>query len=88
MSITVDHSLQEAIREFQGALTQDQKAQLRAIKAVPDAAAVITFTAQLDEKNAQRRTSGVATRLYLPRGWNLRPISVPLVPKFLAFDRD
>lgn len=64
MSISVDRSLQDAIREFQGALSPDQSNQLQAINAVPDAAAVITFVAQLDEENAQRRTSGVATRLY------------------------
>ncbi|KAJ9634593.1 hypothetical protein H2199_008876 [Coniosporium tulheliwenetii] len=64
MPSSVDHSLQEALREFQGALTPAQKQQLEAIKAVPDAAAVITFTAQLDEQNAKRRSCGVATRLY------------------------
>ncbi len=64
MSISVDHTLQEALREFQSALTPDQYKQLQAVKAFPDAAAVITFTAQLDEQNAKRRACGVATRLY------------------------
>ncbi len=64
MSIKVNHSLEEAICEFQNALTSDQKKQLQVIKAVPDAAAVIAFSAELDRKNAQRQTSGVATRLY------------------------
>ena len=64
MSVTVGHSLEEAIREFQGVLTPDQKQQLQVIKVIPDAAAVITFSAQLDRENAQRRTGGVATRLY------------------------
>lgn len=64
MSVNVAHSLEEAIREFQGVLTPDQKQQLQVIKVVPDAAAVITFSAEIDRRNAQRRTSGVATRLY------------------------
>lgn len=64
MAASVDQSLQQAIREFEGALSPDQNKQLQAIKAVPDEAAVITLTAQLDEKNAQRRTSCVASRLY------------------------
>lgn len=64
MSISVGQSLREAVREFQDALTPEQNKDLQMIKAVPDAAAVITFTAQLDEKNAQRRTRCVASRLY------------------------
>ncbi|ERF71485.1 hypothetical protein EPUS_00474 [Endocarpon pusillum Z07020] len=70
MSISIDRSLQDAIREFQGVLSPDQSNQLQAINAVPDTAAVITFVAQLDEKNAQRRASGVATRLYTILDYN------------------
>ncbi len=64
MSINTNYSLEEAILEFQDALTLDQKKQLQVIKAVPDAAAVIAFSAELDRTNAKRQKSGVATRLY------------------------
>ena len=64
MSFGISQSLQEALREFQASLTTEQNDQLQAIKAIPDAAAVLSFTAQLDEKNAQRRIGCVAGRLF------------------------
>ena len=64
MATTVGQSLQDAINDFQGALTPDQKRELQQIKTVPDATAVITFTAQLDRANPERRGSSIGSRLY------------------------
>lgn len=41
-----------------------QRTDLHAVNATPDANAVIAFTAQIDEENASRRSRGVANRLY------------------------
>lgn len=65
MSDSVDVALQEAIKDFQGALTPDQKRRLHTMKVVPDAAAVITLTAQLDGESQKRQTPGVSGRLYI-----------------------
>ena len=59
-----DNALQEALQGFQVVLTDDQRAQFQHVKTVPDAAAIIVFTAELDAIHAQRRRSGFATRLY------------------------
>jgi hypothetical protein len=64
MSSTTSHSLQEALREFQASLTIEQNEQLQAIKTTPDSAAVLSFTAQLDEKNAQKKMGCVSGRLF------------------------
>lgn len=56
--------LEDALQEFQQILSGEQRDQLKAIDAIPDAAAVICFTTELDHGNAQRRSRGVATRLH------------------------
>lgn len=56
--------LQTAISGFESALTQDQRQELRRTKAVPDAASVLSFTAELDAQNRARRGSSIASRLY------------------------
>jgi hypothetical protein len=44
-------------------LTAEQRARLQALNTVPDAAAVITFTKEVDDENAKRRSRCVASRL-------------------------
>lgn len=56
--------LQHALREFQDTLNPENLSRLRLVNAKPDAAAVISFTAQLDDANAQRRSRCVASRLF------------------------
>ncbi len=56
--------LEDALQHFQKALTGEQKNQLKAINAIPDAGAVVSFTTELDNRNAERRSRGVATRLH------------------------
>ena len=63
MQDSVDPSLQVALREFQNVLTPDQRVQLLALNTTPDAAAVIDFTAKVDEENANRSSRCVASRL-------------------------
>ncbi|KAI9767042.1 MAG: hypothetical protein M1840_006001 [Geoglossum simile] len=63
-SPSVDEPLRLALREFQDILSPDQQKDLLARAAVPDAAAVIILTAEIDSENAKRRSRGVATRLF------------------------
>lgn len=63
-SSRTSNELEDALQEFQQTLTGEQKDQLKAINAKPDAGAVVSFTAELDHKNAERRSRGVATRLH------------------------
>jgi hypothetical protein len=56
--------LQDALVEFQSILSDSEKVQLKNLKQVPDADAVLTFTASLDRMNPNRRGRSVATRLY------------------------
>jgi hypothetical protein len=63
-TISSSNSLQSAISEFRNVLSDHQKDQLDKIKAVPDAASVIVFTAELDAKDLNRRGRSTATRLY------------------------
>ncbi|KAL7796741.1 hypothetical protein V8C37DRAFT_408226 [Trichoderma ceciliae] len=53
-----------AIFDFQSALTNDQRHELRTINAVPDADAVLVFTAELDSLNRNRKGRSIASRLY------------------------
>ncbi|MCJ1348383.1 hypothetical protein MMC31_006614, partial [Peltigera leucophlebia] len=55
--------LKTALGKFEAVLTHEQKARLQSIAAVPDAAAVIAFTTQLDNENAKRGSRCVATRV-------------------------
>jgi hypothetical protein len=64
ISFNSNAELEVALDQFQSNLTQDQTAQLRSISSIPDANAVITFTTQLDEENAKRKSRCVASRLY------------------------
>jgi hypothetical protein len=54
-------SLAVALQEFQDGLAPDKKSDLLASKSVPDANAVLAFTAQLDSANAERGRRGVAS---------------------------
>ncbi|KAI9785686.1 MAG: hypothetical protein M1839_008703 [Geoglossum umbratile] len=63
-SLSVDQPLRSALRDFQDILSPDQKRDLLAQATVPDAAAVIILTAEIDRENAKRRSRGVATRLF------------------------
>lgn len=62
--LRVDAPLQAALKEFQAILDPTQKAELLALNQIPDANAVITFTAQVDEENAKRKQCCVASRLW------------------------
>ena len=55
--------LNEAVDDFQRILTEDQRTELKNIKSIPDADAVLVFTAQLDSSQ-HRRGRSIATRLY------------------------
>ncbi|KAI9866921.1 MAG: hypothetical protein M1813_000318 [Trichoglossum hirsutum] len=62
-SLSVGEPLCSALRDFQDILSPDQKRDLLAQATVPDAAAVIILTAEIDNQNAKRRSRRVATRL-------------------------
>ena len=54
----------DALRDLQSALTAQQRADLAALRSVPNANAVVAFTAALDQKHAKARKSRcVANRL-------------------------
>lgn len=59
-----EKQLNEAVVDFQGALTEEQRSALRQIKDIPDADAVLVFTAQLDSNQRQRRGRSIGTRLH------------------------
>ena len=63
-SAATANGLNDALQSFQGVLTVDQRRQLGEIQSVPDADAVLIFTAELDAQNAKRKGRSVATRLY------------------------
>ncbi|ERF74130.1 hypothetical protein EPUS_06399 [Endocarpon pusillum Z07020] len=63
-STATSDELEDALQHFQKTLTAEQKNQLKAINAIPDADAVVSFTTELDNRNAERRSRGVATRLH------------------------
>lgn len=52
------------MKEFEISLSTQQSIDLHAMNATPNANAVVSFTAQIDEENASRRSRGVANRLY------------------------
>ena len=60
--------LSSALQSFQSVLSDEQRRELQAIQTVPDADAVLIFTAQLDAQNARRKDGrkgrSIATRLY------------------------
>ncbi|UKZ75719.1 hypothetical protein TrVFT333_003411 [Trichoderma virens FT-333] len=57
-------TLQGAILDFQKALTDAQRHELRCVKTVPEADAVLIFTAELDSLNRNRKGRSIASRLY------------------------
>ncbi|RYP43678.1 hypothetical protein DL768_009779 [Monosporascus sp. mg162] len=59
-----EQALKDAIQDFQSILSNDQRTSLQKIKTVPDADAVITFTAQLDYSNRSRKGRSIASRLH------------------------
>ncbi|KAI9764860.1 MAG: hypothetical protein M1840_008006 [Geoglossum simile] len=60
---STDEPLHQALCGFQNILTPDQKRDLLAQTTIPDAAAVIILTADIDNQNAKRRSRRIATRL-------------------------
>ncbi|KAF6807606.1 hypothetical protein CSOJ01_08047 [Colletotrichum sojae] len=56
--------LQNAVDDFRRILTDDQRAELRELRAVPDADAVLVLTAQLDMSSARSRGPSIASRLH------------------------
>ncbi|KAL7821795.1 nucleoside phosphorylase domain-containing protein [Trichoderma gracile] len=56
--------LQVAIYDFQAILSHDQRCDLRDARRVPDADGVLTFTAELDLHNRNRKGPSIASRLY------------------------
>jgi len=63
MAVVPTDALSNALKSFQNCLEPEQKVQLDAIKAVPDAHAVAQFTYQLDLENAKRKSRCVAARI-------------------------
>ncbi|RYP31383.1 hypothetical protein DL768_011176 [Monosporascus sp. mg162] len=61
---TIDKSLQNAIREFQNILTDEQRRQLDETGPVPEADSILRFTAELDSRDKDRRGPSIASRLY------------------------
>ncbi|KAL7786099.1 hypothetical protein V8C43DRAFT_290502 [Trichoderma afarasin] len=57
-------TLRDSIFEFQRVLTDDQQRELQGIKMVPDAIAVLVFTAELDSLNRNRKGRSIASRLH------------------------
>ncbi|VUC23261.1 unnamed protein product [Clonostachys rosea] len=57
-------SLKAATDDFQSILTEQQCAELRKVKRVPDSDAVMVFTAQLDAASRSRKGRSIATRLH------------------------
>lgn len=62
-SVSPIDTLSDALKSFQDCLDSEQKAELEAIRAVPDAHAVAEFTHQLDLESAKRKSRCVAARL-------------------------
>jgi hypothetical protein len=56
--------LEDAVDDFQSILTDDQRTRLQKIKTIPDADAVLMFTAQLDYSSRSRKGRSIATRLH------------------------
>jgi hypothetical protein len=62
--ISPKKALEDALQDFQSILSNDQRITLQKIKIVPDADAVITFTAQLDYSSRSRKGRSIASRLH------------------------
>jgi hypothetical protein len=62
--VTARRTLENALNDFQSVLTTDDIRELHKVKIIPDADAVLVFTAQLDAQNRTRKGSSIASRLY------------------------
>ncbi|KAJ4266996.1 hypothetical protein NW762_003094 [Fusarium torreyae] len=62
-SVNPRKSLEDAIKDFQTVLTDDQRRKLGSIGAIRDPDTVMIFTAQLDRDNQLRKGRGIACRL-------------------------
>ncbi|KAK4164976.1 ankyrin repeat-containing protein [Cladorrhinum sp. PSN259] len=56
--------LNDAVDDFQRILTDDQRTALQKIKSIPDADAVLVFTAELDYSRQDKKGRSIATRLH------------------------
>ncbi|QYS96801.1 Pfs domain-containing protein [Trichoderma simmonsii] len=56
--------LRDSIFDFQRVLTDDQRRKLQQTKIIPDAIAVLVFTAELDSLNRNRKGRSIASRLH------------------------
>ncbi|KAK4064438.1 hypothetical protein Trihar35433_7955 [Trichoderma harzianum] len=57
-------TLRDSILDFQSVLAYGQQRELQSIKMVPDASAVLVFTAELDSLNRDRKGCSIASRLH------------------------
>ncbi|KAH8586021.1 ankyrin repeat-containing domain protein [Bisporella sp. PMI_857] len=64
MASNSSEPLVAAIREFKAVLTPAQSTELLAHSSKPDATSILTFTAEVDRLNADRRSRGVSSRLF------------------------
>ncbi|KAK1750001.1 ankyrin repeat-containing domain protein, partial [Echria macrotheca] len=62
--VSPERQLNQAVDEFQSILTENQRTALKKIKSVPDADAVLVFTAELDYSSRPRKGRSIATRLH------------------------
>lgn len=60
----VRNALQDAVDEFRGVLDHDQRRELDTLNPVPDADAILVFTARLDSPDRNRRGRSFASRLH------------------------
>ena len=56
--------LGKALQDFEESLPASQKLDLLRLKTLPDAAAVVTSTAEVDRQNAKRKGRCFASRLF------------------------
>jgi hypothetical protein len=61
---SVTKSLEIMFLEFGSVLTNDKRKQLQQIKGVPDASAILVFTAKLDILNSTRQGKSISARAY------------------------
>ncbi|KAJ9148557.1 hypothetical protein NKR23_g4905 [Pleurostoma richardsiae] len=64
VQVTPSQALQEALTDFQSILSSDQRQELSSSKDVPDADAVLVFTARLDASSSGRKGRSIASNLY------------------------
>ncbi|KAI0905240.1 hypothetical protein F4823DRAFT_146460 [Ustulina deusta] len=60
----VGQALQDAISEFQNVLDEKQRRELNELRPVPDANAILVFTAKLDLADLNRRGRSFSSRLH------------------------